>query len=497
MSSATESVRTLRFTSATSARSRRGIARRAAGRNIARVLVVSVDVIMLTLAFLAFYVVRVSSVLIDDPMEFPLLEILQVVALLNAAWMLLFWFTGVYIGVHNRSLFAEVLAVAKVVVIGVALLWVALVLTSGPVESDVQSHTLVSLVIFLLFTLLAVAAGRTVVRVVLRRLRRAGIGLRRTVVIGDGERTDGLIELFDRHPELGFEVIGTVTALGHEEGADDVRSIGSLADLDEIITRHRVDVTIIGLTQHRDLVPKLITETAVADTAIKIIPDLYDMVSGQARAQHLYGIPLIEINPRIMPSWQMHVKRLMDIVASAFALVLGSPVWIATALAVKLEDGGPILYAQERVGLGGRTFMVYKFRSMRVDAERAGISWTAANDSRVTRVGRVIRKTHLDEIPQFWNVLRGEMSLVGPRPERPFYVEKFSRALPAYPRRLRVKPGVTGWNQVHMEDMTENLEFVQERLRHDFFYIENMSLRLDIEIIFRTVLRMIQRKGQA
>lgn len=467
-----------------------------ATRNVSHIAVVAVDLLMLAVALFAF--IFVVMTMVDDSLpQFPLGDVLQLAVLLDLAWMLLFWFMGVYTGVHNRALFDEVLAVSKVILLGVVLLWVALIFTSGTVRSDGQSHTFIALVIYLCLTLLSVAVGRTFVRALLRRLRRAGIGLQRTVVVGDGERTDGLIELFDKHPELGFEVIGTVTPNEGTGGATNERAIGRLDKLDEIIARHRVDVTIIGLTQQREIVPKLITESAVADTTIKIIPDLYDMVSGQARAQHLYGIPLIEINPRIMPSWQHNAKRLMDIVVSGFALILGAPVWMATALAVKIEDRGPALYAQERVGLGGRTFMVYKFRSMRTDAERSGPSWTSANDSRVTRVGRFIRKTHLDEIPQFWNVLRGEMSLVGPRPERPFYVEKFSRSLPAYPRRLRVKPGLTGWNQVHMEDMTENLEFVQERLRHDFFYIENMSLRLDIEIIFRTVLRMIQRKGQA
>jgi exopolysaccharide biosynthesis polyprenyl glycosylphosphotransferase len=251
------------------------------------------------------------------------------------------------------------------------------------------------------------------------------------------------------------------------------------------------------MEREREMVPKLMTETLVADTTIKIIPDLYDLVSGQARAQHLYGIPLIEINPRIMPPWEAHLKRLLDIGFSFSVLVVGLPVWILTALAVKLEDRGPVFYSQERVGLGGRRFTIHKLRSMRMDAETKGITWTSVNDPRVTRVGRIIRQLHLDEIPQFWNILVGDMSIVGPRPELPFYVEKFYAELPSYPRRLRVKPGLTGWNQVQMDEVVESVEFVQERLRHDFFYIENMSLRLDIEIILRTIIRVIQRKGQA
>jgi exopolysaccharide biosynthesis polyprenyl glycosylphosphotransferase len=303
--------------------------------------------------------------------------------------------------------------------------------------------------------------------------------------------------MFNNERELGFAVIGTVTV--SDQASTDFKrySLGTVDEIDRIIMKEGVEVTVLGMERDRELVLRLMTETAVADTTIKIIPDLYEIVSGQARAQHLYGMPLIEVNPQIMPPWEQHLKRILDVGFSISVLVLGLPVWLLTALAIKLEDFGPIFYSQERVGLAGKTFMIHKFRSMRIDAEKTGISWTTVNDPRVTVLGRFLRKLHIDEVPQFWNVLVGEMSIVGPRPERPFYVEKYTKLLPSYPRRLRVKPGLTGWNQVQAEEIIENVEFVQERLRHDFFYIENMSLRLDIEIIFRTIIRILQRKGQA
>jgi exopolysaccharide biosynthesis polyprenyl glycosylphosphotransferase len=303
--------------------------------------------------------------------------------------------------------------------------------------------------------------------------------------------------MFRETPELGFDVIGTVPLRSTATPEFSSRALGMIDEIDKIIRTQEVEVTVLGMEHDRELVLKLITETSVQDTTIKIIPDLYEIVGGQARAQHLYGMPLIEINPQIMPIWEQHLKRGLDIGFSLMVLVLGLPVWLATALAIKLEDRGPVFYSQERVGLGGKPFMAHKFRSMRPDAERFGISWTTVNDPRVTRMGRIIRRFYIDEIPQFWNVLVGEMSIVGPRPERPFYVEKYSNLLPSYPRRLRVKPGVTGWNQVKSGEIVENIEFVQERLRHDFFYIENMSLRLDVEIILRTIIRSLQRKGQA
>jgi len=459
-------------------------------------LVVLVDVLALSCAFVAFYAIRVNPIVIHDPMEFPVVAVTQTTALVVLFWELLFWFSGAYINAHNRSLFDEFLGVMKIVVVGFAVLLVALTLEASGEESDAASFRLVSMSIYFALTATALGIGRWNVRFVVRGLRRRGIGLKRTIIVGDSPRSRQLIRTFDADPALGYAVIGTITT-GDDSAEFTRRSVGTIDDLDHVIASRRVEVTVLGLEQRRELVPKLMTETAVADTTIKIIPDLYDMVSGQARATHLYGIPLIEINPRIMPVWEEHLKRVMDIAIAAMAIVVGMPIWLIIALAIKAGDGGPVFYSQERVGLNGRTYMMHKFRSMRVDAESKGISWTSANDPRVTRVGRFIRKTHIDEAPQLINVLKGEMSLVGPRPERPFYVEKYSRVLPSYPRRLRVKPGLTGWNQVHMEDMAENVEFIQERLRHDFFYIENLSLRLDMEIIFRTLLRVLQRKGQA
>ncbi len=469
-------------------KSRRGI----------QMLVVLSDAVMIaaTLAVFLFLVLSTFPFAPDAP---PMPVFMLGTTMMLAFWLGLFWFSGVYISVHNRSLFDEFYAVLKVILVGMMILSLALFVTEA--NADMKFVELVKKVLkaMVYFVLMAasIGLGRYLVRMIVRRLRKRGIGLRRAVIVGDSPKSRQLLEMFSTHPELGYAVVGTVATGTQLTPEFARRTLGSIEDINDIISDREIEVTVLGMEHQRELVPKLLTETAVADTTIKIIPDLYDIVSGQAKAQHLYGIPLIEINPQIMPVWELHLKRAMDIACSVFGLVVGAPVLLGTSLLVKLEDGGPILYSQERVGLGGRTFMIHKFRSMRIDAESKGISWTAANDPRVTRIGRFIRKTHIDELPQLWNVLMGEMSLVGPRPERPFYVEKYSKVLPSYPRRLRVKPGLTGWNQVQLEDMVENVEFVQERLRHDFFYIENMSLRLDIEIIFRTVIRILQRKGQA
>ncbi|MCK5740736.1 MAG: sugar transferase, partial [Chlorobi bacterium] len=206
--------------------------------------------------------------------------------------------------------------------------------------------------------------------------------------------------------------------------------------------------------------------------------------------------PLIEVNTQLLKKWQEALKKVLDIVFSALVLILGSPVWLLVAIIVKLDSPGPVFYKQERVGKNGRLFMMFKYRSMVPDAEKGGPRWTSVNDTRVTKFGKFLRSSHLDEVPQFLNVLIGEMSLVGPRPERPVFVEKFSEMIPYYKRRLVVRPGITGWWQVKYTTYVESKEEIENRLKDDFFYIENMSMKLDIEIIVRTVFLVLKGHGQ-
>jgi exopolysaccharide biosynthesis polyprenyl glycosylphosphotransferase len=468
-----------------------------------RWLVVGVDALALMISGALFYFIRIRTGLFTDIEGHPVWVALQTAVYTTLCWMFLFWFAGVYINVHNRALFDEYYSVLKVILVGFLLLVAAVYVGTESIPSGQRSYRFISFLIYFILVAVCVGLGRALVRVVVRKLRRRGIGLRKTILVGSSRRSRALLETLLATPELGYDVVGTVLTGGNGNVSQDdqkefrARSLGTLDDLNAIIRENDVEVSVLGMEHDRDLVLQLMTETAVAGTTIKIIPDLYDIVSGRARAHHLYGIPLIEVDPQIMPVWEQHLKRLLDVVFSALVLIVGLPFWILIALAIKLTDRGPVLYRQERVGQGGKVFTMVKFRSMRVDAEKDGISWTSQNDPRVTSIGKIIRKLHIDEVPQFWNVLKGDMSIVGPRPERPFYVDKYSRLLPAYPRRLRVKPGLTGWNQVQAGEIVESVEFVKERIRHDFFYIENMSLRLDIEIIFRTILRILQRRGQA
>jgi exopolysaccharide biosynthesis polyprenyl glycosylphosphotransferase len=230
--------------------------------------------------------------------------------------------------------------------------------------------------------------------------------------------------------------------------------------------------------------------------SLKLVPDFYTLIGGMARTEHMYGIPLIEVLPEPMQPWEVTLKRLFDLAVSAVILIVGFPIWALIGLAVQFTSPGPMIYSQTRVGEKGRTFTMLKYRTMKVDAEQdTGPVWASHDDPRYTGLGKWLRKWRLDEIPQLINVFKGDMSLVGPRPERPYFVEKLAREIPLYNRRHRVKPGITGWAQVKWKYDT-SLDDVRQKVKYDLFYIENMSLQRDLQILFRTVYTAIRGSGR-
>jgi exopolysaccharide biosynthesis polyprenyl glycosylphosphotransferase len=334
-----------------------------------------------------------------------------------------------------------------------------------------------------------------------RRMLIAGIGAHNTLIVGSAVRSRELFEEVSKYPALGYRVLGSVRIDRMEKkksgGRDrDLQVLGTLDDLSAIIQREAIREVLIALdSKDHDRLLDIIARCSSHPVGLKIVPDLYDIISGQARTNQIYGFPLIDISPVIMPPWEEATKRLLDVGVSAIALVVGLPLWVLIGIAIKIESAGPVLYKQERVGKDGERYNIIKFRSMVEDAERAGPQWAHRRDKRVTKVGWLLRKLHLDEIPQFWNVLSGHMSLVGPRPERPVFVEQLSREIPLYPRRLKVRPGITGWAQVkHKYD--ESIDDVRKKVQYDLFYIENMSLRMDLKIIFSTVSHMLLGRGR-
>ena len=456
-----------------------------------RFMQVLADLLALTVSFLAYQAVR-KVMLPTSTHTFSISDIVVVATVVALAWMIVFWLGGLYRDYYIRSPFEEAFVVLKVTFV-VSLLFYLVIYVDSP--QDYQKSPRFVFVMYWLFVSGFVTIGRMVARAIQSYLRSKGTIQLRTLLVGSGKRVLQLLADIRNERAWGYNVVGVISTDNVEVAG--IPILGSLAELGKVLEQSNVQEMLITMdhTDHNELL-SVVAKGADVGCSVKIVPDMYEIVSGQARTQQMYGAPLIHVNPELMKPWEEAAKRILDIVISLLVLLIGLPVWITIGLIVALTSRGPVFYKQNRVGRNGLVFVMSKFRSMYVDENRAQ-TWTEKNDPRVTPFGRFIRKTHLDEIPQLWNVLRGEMSLVGPRPEQPHFVEKFSTLLPYYRRRHKVRPGITGWWQVKAKSNSESVEEIESRLRYDFFYIENISFMLDIEILVRTVFVMFTGHGRA
>ena len=415
--------------------------------------------------------------------------------LIFLCWLVLFTLLGMYGIERTQSRLDEVIAVFKAVTLGTFMFLVA-TMDSG------FSFTRVLMGAYWLSLLGLVAGGRVAVRSVQKRLMAAGIGRTRTVIVGSDARGERLLADLRLSPEQGYEIVGFVCART-DERCEEVAGLPMLGDVDQladIIAERHVETVLIALKSNtHEEIAEIVGAARGQAVSFSITPDLYDIVTGHVRTQQIYGVPLMELNPQIMPLWEQAVKRLTDVAVSLAILGGLSPLWALVAVAIKLESKGPSLFRQERVGRDGVTFTMCKFRSMKEGAEdQTGPTWVDSDDPRVTRVGRLLRRLHLDEVPQCLNFLKGDMSLVGPRPERPYFVQQFAREVPFYMRRFNVKPGLLGWAQSkHEFDLSskELARIAQERLEYDLYYIENASLALDLKIMLRTIWFVLSGKS--
>lgn len=343
-----------------------------------------------------------------------------------------------------------------------------------------------------------VGFGRVFIRSIQKKLLINGFGRRNALIVGFNYKANEIHDSIVKNRALGLDVVAYVGVQKSELNNSyyNIPVVSTIQDLGNVIDKYSIKDIIISLGWHEEeAILDVISRCDEKNVDIKIVPDLYNIISGQAKVTQLHTFPLIDIMPGLMPEWEKKLKRLMDILLSLGLIIFSLPITLISSLIIKLESKGPVFYKQERMGLNGKLFKIYKFRSMVSDAEKiSGPVWSTKDDPRITRFGKFIRKVRIDEIPQTLNILKGDMSFVGPRPERPFFVEKLSNEIPLYKRRLKVRPGVTGWAQVkHKYD--ENIEDVKLKTRYDLFYIENMSLRMDFKIIFRTVFVVLFGKG--
>ncbi len=418
----------------------------------------------------------------------PLGPYLYLLGPIVVVWAVTFRALDLYRPRRLGSRFSEWVDVAKASTVGSLVLVATMTFFFRSFE-----YSRLVIVYFWVISIVLVSVWRAVFREALRVARRQGYNLRYAVVVGAGELADTVIERLKLRPDVGIHVLGLVGD-DEEQFGPSTKWLGGYADLRAVLDRHPVDHVILAIP-HEDSfrLPMLLNEIGDDPVTIHVVPDIVRFSSLRGGVEEFEGLPFIHLRESPLYGWSRVAKRGMDLCLGGLALLVASPVMAAAALAIRLTSPGPVLYRQERMGLDGQRFRMLKFRTMPVDAEaRSGPVWARPQDPRRTRFGAFLRRFSLDELPQLWHVLRGEMSLVGPRPERPVFVEEFRRKIPGYMLRHKVKAGITGWAQVNGWRGNTSLE---ERIRCDLYYIERWSLALDLKILWLTLLNGLGQRN--
>ncbi len=406
--------------------------------------------------------------------------------LTHFCWSIVFFFANLYNNRATLSRFDEILRLVPIIY-SVLFIYIAFnVFGVIKFHSDYKS-ILAYGIVFSTFLII----NRFIIHSVQKYFLKMKIGLNNALILGVNRRGNDVFNSLQHSFYHGLRVVGFV------EAEDDPHSfnielknkiLGHESELKKIIISEKINDVIIALDHpNSERIMSAIVNINGSPVSIKILPDMYEVVTGLARTTQLVGVPLIDINLNIDTYYSRVLKRILDITIATIGVLICLPIWLFIGLLIKIDSSGPIFYLQSRSGRHGDLFNIIKFRSMVFDAESdTGPIWSNQDDSRITRFGKILRRLHLDETPQLVNILKGDMSIVGPRPERPFFIKKLKETYPFYSRRLKIRPGVTGWAQIN-QPFDTNIKDVHQKLKYDFYYIENLSLKLDFHIMFRTV----------
>jgi Undecaprenyl-phosphate glucose phosphotransferase len=460
---------------------------RAPHRQVLASAVFVLDGVIIALAWLGSYWLRFHALGIPAPLGVPPLSFyLWFGAVLTPFALIVLRTFRIYRSARTARLSRELWALVQGMVIITAFAAVASYFTRGELSRA-------TLVLFVALATTLLLGSRLAIRATLRSMRRHGRNLRGTLIVGTGELAVALLGKIREHRDFGLSVQGFVAADAALVGTRiaGLPVLGAVSDLPGLAERSGAELVYLALARsEHEAEHQALERLADSTAAVRLVPDLARAFTLNSSVEDFDGMPVVLVTESPGQGWNAVLKRAFDLVCSALGLVFLSPVLAALALWVRLDSAGPVLYAQERVGLSGKRFRMLKFRTMRLDAEAVGEpGWTRPGDPRRTRAGRILRPLSLDELPQLWNVFRGEMSLVGPRPERPVYVEQFRASVPRYMLRHHVKAGITGWAQVHGLRGDTPLD---RRIEFDLYYIRNWSLGLDVRILFLTVLRVFR-----
>lgn len=446
-------------------------------------------------AWLTFFSLR-KLVLGESPESIFQPKVLIAATGIAVFWMVLYLLFGFYKELYRRSRLKDGLSLLIINLIGVVVVFFTLLLDDAGVGDYFTYYKTFTLYFITHYFLILV--NRVYVISLIKRMIRRGQIVFNTVIIGSDKNAFEIYKEASENPDLGFRFIGFlhVNDLNTNQFEGILRNFGSHQNLTKLIRRTYIDQVIIAIeaSEHK-LIQEILNKLEGIKVKIGIVPDMYQLLLGSVKANQLLDIPLIEINPEIIPQWQQILKRTFDVAFSLGVMLFGLPAFLVIAVLTKLSSPGPVFYKQERIGQGGEPFNIYKYRSMYLNAESAGPALASDIDKRITPWGKIMRKYRIDELPQFYNVLIGDMAIVGPRPERQFFIDQILEFAPEYKHLQKVRPGLTSLGQVKF-GYAENVEEMVKRLKYDVFYIENLSISMDLKIIFYTIAIIIQGRGK-